>query len=1496
VKLSVFKGLRSINKSTIIMIVLVSSLVTFNLKIATSNEESNISTVISNAVAYLNYTNVQLHVRELKSFSSRVTGSLGCDQAAAYISSKFNSYGLTVINQSYSMAMPIDEGSFITVDSPLHKNITAYALWPNGPQTCLTPPEGITGRLIKGNSLSDFNGHDLNSSIVLMDFNSGDEWIKAADYGARAVIFIEPPQTSCLESLKKAVPIPINIPRLYVNEKDGLMLSQLASRGAVVTVHNRMRWMPITAVNVIGMINGSLYPKDVIVVSAHYDSWSIVPTIAPGAEDALGISSLLEIARYFSNNRPLRTVWFVAFSGYYQALAGPIEWTEEFLYSSEVQHGDTKIWAHIDLDLSTNSNMVDVLYTGGRGPPESGVTGWFGNSNDFSTKFSKIETDMKRYLLSAGVQEYADFYLTRDMRYGTQPPLRDWIWLFRLSSQPTLQTGVLALTIRTQWSYRSSWLTPLDDEKYIRWQNLLTQLKVIVSSIAGLANDNNWDLTYSTPVRLYFPLGGATFIGFVTLKGTVVLYNITTGWYTPMPDILVSVCSRRIPEFYSTAYLVWPFNSRYTFSDSNASFVFHGLVPYDNYGVDAWKFNDTDGSIIYTIDRGIYGTATGLAGGISSVCYPISHPSVLTVPVFECTEITIFDIIDPRTVSHCEIPFTFENGQQTIADHDTTSTPVFYNEMFSPAYDVGMIFVKRGSRVIIMFNPSFPQLRPSIVLSNSTLENTEGYGYSADEPLVIRRTIYEAAKDMYLISNGRYSMLQKRNVRNIGTENLLQKTRFYLQKANTCLSNFTYDRSYSYSLAALALANKAYDGVMSLISESSIFILYFTLITIAFAVFFVSLVFHVEGIKRVLGISGTIILTLLMLSKVTPAFEVISSSVIVCMGIGTMIVALGIIYIFLRDARDIIESVSVTRLGPHLVKSEKTAAMLHSLWTSVENMRRRPLPTTLTMVTLIMFTAAQTAFTSTSSIVSVQETTKAIERVSYQGIMLKRLYGSPTWGGALDLPTLDYLETFTKGEYYISPRIWDYPLSTYPDGVSMHVVNPKGEKIIIAPAAFLGLTSEESILLFDKSLTVGFATLDMPNQAILSKTLADVLNVTVGDIIDIQGTDLHLVVTGITQISSQELMDFDGRSILPLNPLWTPIILRMPSSISQHAPVPEPLSLSNVIIINWKTALDLGGFVSSVTLIPKVEVSLDDLRNVAQEIALSIDSTVYINYGGTMLTLSRLVTYTGIGWENMGILLVIASISIINALIANVQQRRKDIFVYASLGLSPIGAALFFITESLAYASIATVIGYLIGYGLNMLFTTLYPGAFAFNLSSLFIAISLATLTAACVGASIYPSILAYKMITPSLRRKWKLPEGPKGDRWEIFMPIRVVTQEEAIELLNYLTEYYGGMGSGKSGFIVDEILPINLEEMSFSLKMSLIPEELHIKQTVTFVMIPEEKEGYSFFVVIQREAGERKLWIPRNYYVLDDLRKQLLLWESLPLSQRIKYLNKHSG
>jgi hypothetical protein len=205
-----------------LFIFIASSLHPFVLLSSQGNEKNDdlLLNELVNVSHNINVSSIVEHAQYFSNLGSRVTGYTGSQKAAEYIYQKFLEYGLSNVSyQYYNAAIPIDYETSITV-YPEGIKLPAYAVWPNGVAASFV---NISGNLVyaRAGEWGDFNGKEVNGSIVMLDFNSQNHWLRAAELGAKAVIFIEPNDTNTYEAnLKKLNYLPLNFPRIYITRKE----------------------------------------------------------------------------------------------------------------------------------------------------------------------------------------------------------------------------------------------------------------------------------------------------------------------------------------------------------------------------------------------------------------------------------------------------------------------------------------------------------------------------------------------------------------------------------------------------------------------------------------------------------------------------------------------------------------------------------------------------------------------------------------------------------------------------------------------------------------------------------------------------------------------------------------------------------------------------------------------------------------------------------------------------------------------------------------------------------------------------------------------------------------------------------------------------------------------------------------------------------------------------------------------------------------------------
>lgn len=280
----------------------------------------------------LNQDRMEKFVTELASFGSRVTGYPGCARAAGLIEQRFRDLGLSVTKETFEVLVPMPKydakGNAASLTTASGKQFGILPLWPNLVQMPKTPAAGLSGKLIyagKGD-LQSFNGQDLIGSIVMLDFDCGREWFNAPLLGAKAVLFIEPRETIRGEAEQKFLSMPVNIPRFWVPKYAADMLQGMIAQQGDLNINLKcdINWEKVTGENILAHLKGTdpRLSKQQVVLQAYYDSISIAPVLAPGAENACSVAALMELARVFKANPPKRSITFLATAGHFEAMAG----------------------------------------------------------------------------------------------------------------------------------------------------------------------------------------------------------------------------------------------------------------------------------------------------------------------------------------------------------------------------------------------------------------------------------------------------------------------------------------------------------------------------------------------------------------------------------------------------------------------------------------------------------------------------------------------------------------------------------------------------------------------------------------------------------------------------------------------------------------------------------------------------------------------------------------------------------------------------------------------------------------------------------------------------------------------------------------------------------------------------------------------------------------------------------------------------------------------
>ena len=234
---------------------------------------------------------IRATISELSTRGSRMAGYAGDRLAADFVEGALREAGVAdVQREGFEVVVPVDHGATLEF-LPEGESIELVALWPNLVRTATTPPEGIEGPLFYGGQgeFADFDGHQVEGGVLLLDFNTWNNWENAASLGARAIIFIAPEQTTMFEARQKWSWVPLDVPRFWIGREEGLALkAQLAAGEQPIRIRAKVDWEQHETWNIWGIIPGTdpTLKDDLWAIQTYYDGISVAPKLTPAAESA----------------------------------------------------------------------------------------------------------------------------------------------------------------------------------------------------------------------------------------------------------------------------------------------------------------------------------------------------------------------------------------------------------------------------------------------------------------------------------------------------------------------------------------------------------------------------------------------------------------------------------------------------------------------------------------------------------------------------------------------------------------------------------------------------------------------------------------------------------------------------------------------------------------------------------------------------------------------------------------------------------------------------------------------------------------------------------------------------------------------------------------------------------------------------------------------------------------------------------------------------------
>jgi hypothetical protein len=1422
-------------------------------------------------------------VTRLASVESRVTGYPGCAQAADYLVKALHRAGVEeILTQSFGIPIPIDRGFTLTAAGT---RVVLHGVWPNLVRTSSLAPAGLTGPLVYGgrDPLSELEGRDLNGRIVLLDYDTGAAWLDLFRLGARAVVFLETGSSHRKEASQKFLSVPADMPRFYAASADTAQLLALARAGLQATLTGQMPWDLSQGTNIIGVIRGSdpQLRGEAVFVTAYYDAISPAPALSPGAGQAASAAALLALAQVLTARPPARTAVLVLASGHFQGMAG----MRHFMPLVQHAHGtrpdlvpvpedaalvsilqDLQMRMLVGLDLSSGSDILSVAKpvtpyrTPSLTPP-------------ITVRLMKLVEAFEDSVL--GGRQMVANGLRQDL---TRMGLGSLPHVLPLDAAVASLAGCPAIAFQTINDSRPLFDSPLDTPEHVDFGRLERQVRLVNAVLPSLLGDpdlEEWE--WGNDV-------------FGTLRGEVMHF----GQRSYLPDRPTAGALVRVRLRHPTLAGVRP--DFWAVADDSGRFVIPGVETRIIYTrpvrIEAYALDATTGALTAAPDWGMNGERS-LPGRALTVQMD-SHEEEVQVVTAAAQALTITDIFDPRNLLTPE--------RMDFINAATEAEPPVYGaclpltapemELFGYKNRVGswiepvaVALVPPGTRVKLVMSTGLFGLGRRLLLLNSTAEEPQGVGFSPEDSEVLTHSAYQVAHDLQTLNSQRIADLERHGVRNSRLSSFRAKSAALLEQAESARIEHRHRDLLTWSREAWAYAISAYRDVertQSGVVKGALFLL---AALIPFAHFAERLLFCFADVRRqVLAYFGLFLLGFLALSQLHPAFELSISPVVILLGF--VILALGMLVTSIGVSRLNRELQQMTQGHRRSADMARSGAMMTSVAVGLAHLRRRPLRTGLTCVTLILLTFAVLSFTSIQSALRANWI-DLDEEAPYTGALV-RMRGWKT----METTAYDYLRA-RFGEERTAPRAWVAVASL---ASSFRVERDDDTGRAAGVLGISGLTAAESEFVApDAGLVAGrWLRAGEDDGCLLPVGVADSLGIGTADVGNVSVRVFGEVfrVIGLLERDALDREDLNGEPLTPLDaeaqkPTEAQVGSNQGGQLAAFSHLPGSLTmvLPYTAVMRWEM-----GTLASVAVSPRT----GEERQALEALSETLDLNLFVGLGGRRFLVNTVGVSSVSGLGALAVPVGIAALIVLNTMLGSVYERIREIGTFNAVGLAPSHVSGLFMAEAVAFAVIGAVSGYLVGQAAAQLmghFGVLQ--GLQLNYSSMGAVMTLGLVIGLVVMSAIYPARMAGKICTPGIERRWR-PPAPDGHRLQMKLPFTLV-RLDAMGMTAFQAEFWDGHREQSigAGFYVESLrVSRDGDRLLVDARTWLAPFDQGVVQEVQLVLAPgEQPRYYEIDVTLDLLAGDLDTWGRVSRTFLDDLRKQFLMWRALAPEDREVYI-----
>jgi hypothetical protein len=646
-------------------------------------------------------------------------------------------------------------------------------------------------------------------------------------------------------------------------------------------------------------------------------------------------------------------------------------------------------------------------------------------------------------------------------------------------------------------------------------------------------------------------------------------------------------------------------------------------------------------------------------------------------------------------------------------------------------------------------------------------------------------------------------------------------------------------------------------------------------------------------------ISRTFLIFLVMFAALFsfhPGFKISSSPAVILLAFMILLLSSSVINMILQKFKNDMEEIRRGSLAEASgAQTSRGGLILSAVWLGIANMRKRLMRTMLTGLTIVLVTFTLLCFTSSSTYQDKRISTIEGVKGTHDGVLMQHPSNMQ-----LDIDTEESIANLMGQEKTVVGRYWlTSTLSEENSKWRLHIRNPKTNKLVELRSG-LGLSAIENQFSAIDSVLKNWAKFADNKSCYISENVAEKLAIKPGEYISVAGRNLKVIATYNPRDLEQKLTKLDGQSMLPIDYTVENDNKALAGGESLESEMassdlmePDPnlthVSGDDTIILPKDLVKRLGGTLRTIAISSKTQ----DAQSLANELMQSTVFPVYFNSedGVKIMVSTPLLPKAP---RKLLIPIIIAALIIFNTMLNSIAERKKEIFIYSSLGLAPRHIGILFLAEALTYGIMGSVFGYIIGQGFATVLTHFdLMGGITLNYSGSNVILTMGLVLSVVIFSSIVPAIMAAKVASPSGEMDWKVPK-PQDGVIKGHLPFTVSTQA-APGLAAFLYEYFYAHLDGAIGNFTSSNLKLSKGEGKtvtvFNATVWPAPYDLGVRQDIEIRFENNSDDICDLNIKLTHGSGQERSWWRLNKVFLGNIRNQILGWRNITPQRMLNYI-----